>query len=144
MPDIGIKVTGADELRKALRRAGDAGLKRELAGANKAAAQLVVDRALPNVPIRTGKLKRSTRALGSQRSGRAVAGTARVPYAAAIHWGRGRGNVGSPPGNHPGRNVIRGRPFLWDAAQKSIVRVARTYEAAIEDLINRAIRGTRG
>lgn len=135
MPDATIRVEGADQLRRALRYAADAGLKKQLAKANKDAAQLVVDRALPNVPVRSGRLRKSVRALGSQRSGRAVAGRSSVKYAAAIHWGRKRGNVGRPPGNYKGLNPIKGRPFLYDAAHRNRARVIDQYEQAIRALV---------
>lgn len=138
--EVGIRVEGARELRAALRLAGGE-LGRALAAANKSAAEVVVEDALPNVPVLTGRLKKSVRALGSQRSGRAVAGKAAVPYGAAIHWGRKRGNVGWPPGNHKGPNTIVGRPFLWDAAQRQVPRIEPEYRDEIERLIDRAVRG---
>ena len=135
MPSATVRIEGADELRRALRYVGDAGLKKQLAKANKDAAALVVNRALPNVPVRSGRLKKSVRALGSQRSGRAVAGASQVKYAAAIHWGRRRGNVGSPPGNRNGTNVIAGRPFLYDAARAHRAQVVDQYEEAVRALV---------
>lgn len=125
-----VRVEGLDELRRVLRRVADKELTAALKEVHHAAARVVVDKALPNVPVRTGRLKRSVRALGSQRSGRAVAGSARVPYAGAIHFGRKKGNVGSPPGNHSGPNKVDGRPFLWDAIQSSTPEIERV--AAVE------------
>lgn len=116
----GVNVEGLDELRRVLRRVGNKELQATLKAAHQAAARVVVLKALPHVPARSGRLRTSVRALGSQKSGRALAGGARVPYAAAIHWGRKEGNVGSPPGNHRGRNVIVGRPFLRNAADDSL------------------------
>lgn len=137
MASPAITVEGADELRRTLRQIRDAGLTKELKAANKSAAQVVVERALPNVPVgKSGRLKRSVRALGSQRDGRVRAGTAKVDYAAAIHWGRKVGNVGSPPGNRKGGNAITGRPFLWDAAEAARNEVTDTYAAGIERLFD--------
>jgi hypothetical protein len=142
VPDIAIRVEGADELRRALRQVGDTGLGKALAVANKSAAQIVVKDALPHVPVRQGKLKSSVRALGSQRSGRAVAGKAGVPYAAAIHWGRNRGNVGASPGRM-GRNPIAKRPFLWEAAQRNVQRIEPEYRDEIEHIIEQAMRSAQ-
>lgn len=111
-------------LRRALREIGDKGLKKTLAGANKSAAQVVVDEALPHVPVRSGRLKAAVRALGSQKEGSAVAGNARVPYAAAIHWGRKRGGV------------IEGRPFLSTAAEVAEAKAADVYLEAIDGLLD--------
>lgn len=137
MPVRAVEVKGLNELRAAIRTTGDAGLKKSLAAANKTGADVVAKRAGPLVPVRSGRLRKSVRALGSQRSGRVRAGNAGVAYAAAIHWGRKRGNVGSPPGNHPGPNPIQGRPFLIEAAQRSIAQVRSTYARAIEELVAR-------
>lgn len=122
-----IEVDSAD-LRRALRQIGDKGLTKELAQANKTAAQVVVDVALPRVPVRSGRLRAAVRALGSQKEGRAVAGSARVPYAAAIHWGRKRGGV------------IQGRPFLSDAAEAASEKAADVYLEAVDGLLDKIRR----
>lgn len=127
MPAPVIKVEGAAELRRALRYIGDQGLKDALKDAHKSAAEAVVKRALPNVPVRTGRLRRSVRARGSQQDGRALAGTAAVPYAAAIHWGRKRGGV------------IKGRPFLWNAARESTSTSEKQFIEKLDVLLD-AIR----
>lgn len=134
-----IKVEGANELRRALRNVRVEGLGKQLGPINKSAAQIVAQDALPHVPVgATGRLKASVRALGSQKAGRVRAGSARVEYAAAIHWGRKRGNVW---GNKPGNNPIRGRPFLWEAAQRRREAVVEEYRDGIMKLIDRAVRG---
>lgn len=137
--DPQITVDGAVELRKAFRTI-DRDLGKALAGANKNAAQHVVKAALPDVPVQSGRLKKSVRALGSQRSGRVIAGRATVPYAASVHWGRKRGNVGRPPGNRKGRNPIPKNPFLWEAARREVPRIEPEYRATIMDLIETATR----
>jgi len=121
------------ELRREIRRLADSGLKTQMREANRSAAQVVVDAALPNVPVRSGRLRSTVRALASQKDGRAVAGSARVDYAAAIHWGRSVGNVW---GGRKAANPLRGRPFLWDAARSARRRVFDTYEAAIGRLLD--------
>lgn len=120
----GVVVEGLDELRRLLRQVADKELTDALKAAHKEAAKVVVAKALPNVPVRTGRLKASVRALGSQRSGRAVAGNKAVPYAAAIHWGRSSGNVSFKHGRYSkGQGAITGRPFLWNAAQESLPEI---------------------
>lgn len=79
-----VTVHGLKELRRALKAAEDAAGVALLKAAHKASAEAVVARALPNVPVRTGALRASVRALGSQTKGTAKAGGARVPYAAPI------------------------------------------------------------
>lgn len=119
-----VRVEGLGELRRLLRHIGDAGVKKALREANKSASALVVEKALPNVPVRTGRLKRSVRALASQRDARAVAGTASVPYAPPIHWGRVKGGF------------IKARPFLWNAAQQHQQEAADVYEYEIQKLLD--------
>lgn len=134
-----IDVDNAD-LRRALREIGDSGLKKTLREANKSAAEVVVEKALPKVPVRSGRLRRSVKALAGQKDAKVKAGTKAVPYAAAIHWGRKRGNVGTPPGNRLGGNVIPGRPFLWDAAQQARPEAVAVYEREMAALLNH-VRG---
>lgn len=141
MASVGLRVEGAEELRRAFRRAKEKGLQNELKAANKSAAEVVVRRALPNVPVRTGRLRSSVKALGSQRDGRVKAGTARVDYAAAIHWGRKQGNVGSPPGNRMGVNPVNGRPFLYNAAQDALNEVTAEYQSRVQALLERTLSG---
>lgn len=140
-PRVAVKVEGAKELRKAFKQAGDKDLLNALKAANKSAAQLVVEKALPAVPVRSGRLKASVRATATQRQGVARAGRSSVPYGAAIHWGRKRGNVGSPPGNRIAANPIRGRPFLWNAAQRGRQLVVEQYGTQIQHVLDGITRG---
>lgn len=132
MVAAGVRVEGAKELRAALKRAENQGLKTHLAAAYKSSSEVVAEKALPNTPVRTGRLRGSVRALGSQTRGQVKAGSAGVPYAAAIHFGRKVGNVWH---HKMGRNPIRGRPFLHDAARESTREVVAKFEAAIDRLL---------
>jgi HK97 gp10 family phage protein len=115
------------QLRRELRRA-DAGLKSELAAANKELAASIVDKALPQVPVRSGRLRASVRGLGNQAGAVGKAGGARVPYAAAIHWGRKQGGF------------IPARPFLRNAAKQVETQVVQVYEKRIRALFKRVSR----
>lgn len=128
--DLAVNVEGLKELRRAIKETGDKELPKALQRANKAAAERVVRAALPNVPVRTGRLRSAVRATGSQSAGRALAGGARVPYAQAVHWG-----TGPRPGLR-GPHDIKRRPFLWDAAQRQVGAVATEYEAEIDKLMD--------
>lgn len=135
MADPVVVIEGAQELRAVLRKLADRDLVLMLRDANRRAADIVVKKAEPHVPVRTGRLKASLRATGSQRFGEARAGSARVPYAAAVHWGRKVGNVGSPPGNRQGRNVVKGNPFLWNAIPEAEAQIIGEYTADIRRVI---------
>lgn len=139
-----VKVEGADELRRAIRETGDKDLAKSLRAANKTAAEIVAEAAIPHVPVgATGGLQRSIKAIASQTSGKVKAGSpARVPYAAAIHWGEGTGNINHTTGatlGRPERN-IQGRPFLWEAADRMLRQVIETYEGEIDELLDKAVR----
>lgn len=131
-----VSIEGANELARLIRKLGDDELRKMLRTANKRAAEIVVRKAEPHVPVRTGKLKASLRATGTQRVGDARAGGARAPYAAAVHWGRRRGNVGSSPGNHKGPNVVQKNPFLYDAAQQSTGEIVDVYTQEVNRVIS--------
>lgn len=130
-----VRVEGLRELRQAIKQAEDADLKKALTQANKTGAAVVARTAVGMAPHLTGRLAASIKPLASQTSGRVRAGSARVPYAAAIHWGRKRGNVGRPPGNRKRPNVIQGNPFLVNALQRSRNQVYLEYRKAIDSVV---------
>jgi hypothetical protein len=147
---LSVEVENLREIQRAIRQAGDTDLGRELRATNKTVAQIVVDAALPHVPVGTSKydkhkgaLRASVKASATQTAAYGKAGTpARVPYAAAIHWGEGTGNVNFKTGATVGRPLrnIEGRPFLWDAADRTINRAVREYEEAVQDVFDKAVR----
>jgi len=133
-----IEVEGAKELRKVFREIGDKNLGRQLRDANRIVSEMVVAAAVPNVPVRSGRLRRSVKALATQTTAYGKAGSQAVPYAAAIHWGEGTGNINATTGatfGRPARNIA-GRPFLWDAADRVIDRAVKEYEDAVQNILD--------
>lgn len=122
-----VQVTGAKELRKALRRMG-ADLK-DMQRTNKAAAEPVARRAREIAPRLTGRLAGNTRATASQREGAVLVGSRSVPYAGPIHFG------------WPARN-IEPNPFLYDALDDRRSEVVDIYEARVESLVRKLDRET--
>lgn len=121
MQDVSVRVEGASQLRRALRRAG-----RDLADlkeANSKVARLVASEAAVRAPRRTGKLAASIR--GNRAAGKAVvsAGKAQVPYAAPIHWGW--------PSRH-----IRPNPWISKTAQQTQPIWLRGYEQEIQQIVD--------
>lgn len=128
--DLAVNVEGLKELRKAIKETGDQALAKALAAANKAAAERVVAAGRPDAPRGpTGRLAGSVRALGSQSSGRAVVGGAKVPYAAAVHWG-----TGARSGKRGPHNIAR-NPFLLNAAERQTQQIAEEYEVEMDRLM---------
>lgn len=135
MNGVKIEVQGAKELRSILRQIGDKDLKTALREANKIVSQLVVAEALPNVPVRTGRLRQSVKALATLTTAYGKAGSAAVAYAPAVHWGTG------PRVGRKGPHNIARRPFLSDAADRVADRAAGAYQTAVQELLDRAVRG---
>jgi hypothetical protein len=164
-PPIGFAVDGLREIDRALRQLGGE-QRAELRATNKRAAQELLRRVMPNVPVgsvkyRSGKkvpggsLKRSVKQVVTTTSAGAKVGTpSRVPYGAAIHWGaRGwpkRADSQSMASNARRRGqrqhqaahrggTLKAQPFLWNAVQdmKRDGYYQRVYIDELEDLMRR-------
>ena len=129
-PPVKVRVDNLREVQRAIRRAADDDLKRELRAANKAAAEIVADKAKVLVPERSGRLKGSIAAQAGQRDAKVKAGTAsRVPYAGPIHFG------------WPARG-IRPQPFLYEALDDRIRQVREAYAKALREVVQKVNRST--
>lgn len=128
MGQPGIQVEGLDELRRELRRVRDSELDATMKLIHVELAREVIDKALPNVPVRSGALKGTVRAAGTVRDAIGRAGKASVPYAPIIHWG------------WPARG-IPSRPFLRDAAQSIERDIEDRYDKQVSDMLDRVIKG---
>lgn len=137
MAEPQVVIEGLNELRAALRQLGDRDLQKMLPSAQRKAAEVVVHRAQPKVPVRTGRLKASLRASGTLKGGSALAGGGRVKWGTTTHWGRKRGNVGSPPGNRKGENVVQGRPFLYEALHESEGEIVDVFTHEVQQVLDR-------
>jgi HK97 gp10 family phage protein len=117
------EIVGLRETQKALKALGDA-TKKELKSTHKEAAQIVVDGAMPYVPVRTGALGASMRAAATQTSGKVRVGNAAVPYAGAIHFG------------WPARR-IKPQPFIYDTLDGRRQEIAALYRERIFQLVKK-------
>lgn len=117
-----VTVEGLPALRRRLRRI-EGGLQ-ELKAVNKATADYIAAAARPGVPHRTGRLAGTMRTSGTNRAGVIRAGTARVPYAAVIHYG------------WPARNIAP-RPWVITAALRTEPAWTARYQERINDLVER-------
>lgn len=129
-----VRIEGLREVRKQLKDFDDKVGKDMLRDAHKQLAEKVVDLAMPHVPVKTGALKASVRPLGSVSAATGKAGGAKVPWAAAIHWGTG------PRPGLKGPHNIRRRPFLLDALHRLEPDAADEYAEQLRRLISR-LRG---
>jgi hypothetical protein len=121
--DIGIRVEGIAELTRTMRKAGKD--LSELKDAHTKAAQMVADRAAELAPRRSGALAGTIRPAKQANRARVMAGSAKVKYAAPIHWGWPARNIGS-------------QPFLTDAATETesawVEQYFRDVQAALDDV----------
>lgn len=95
-----ITVKGLREFKTALRKF-DGESHKKLRVAQNDAAQLVVNKARPKVPVRSGKARNSMRVASTQTATRIRAGGKRVPYYPWLDFG---GRVG--------KNNSVNRPFI--------------------------------
>lgn len=117
-PDL--KVEGARELRKALKRV-EGGVA-DLKAVHAEAAKIVETDAKRIVPKRTGRLEGSIRSSGQASQGVVRAGRASLPYAGVIHFG------------WPAHNISP-QPFLYDAVDARHDEVIDTYRDRVNQLI---------
>lgn len=136
MAGFGVQVHGGQRLTRTLRKAGHD--VKQLTRINKQAAGVVTVAAKARAPhgiktrksrkrYRPGKLSRSIRAGATTKAGVIRAGSTRVPYANAIHWG------------WPRRN-IKPNPFISEAAQATEAVWIKQYEAHM----NKVVRSVKG
>lgn len=130
----GIQVVGARELRRSLKAAGEdlADLKAANAEAASIAARASADLA-PRGP--SGKLQATIRGSGTKTAGIVRAGNKRVPYAAAVHWGRNYW----PNAKHSRRTKSKtsAQPFISEGAQNSEGQWLPVYERTVAGIIER-------
>lgn len=136
-----VTVTGAREVRRALREIEDAaakkGMQAELKSAYMAAARVVEIAAKQEAPRQSGKLAGTIKAKATTRGAAVtVGGTKATPYAAPIHWGwpsrpnKGRGWRGGP---------IRANRFLTRAAKDNADAVADALERGLREFVERVM-----
>lgn len=125
MSKAGVRVEGARELRRSLRRA--AGNLDDLKAAHGLAGAVVAGAAKPRTPRRSGRLASSVRSSGTTTAAVIRAGYASVPYAGPIHWGW--------PARH-----IKPQPWLSETATATEPSWLPIYEHAVEAVLD-TIRG---
>lgn len=132
--------TGIDrgDLRLALKAMDELGAdKSVIKQAGLEAAQILVLKALPLIPVRTGRLKNAAEAVGYKEGGAARVLFRKVPYANPIHWGwavvsyRHKGVL--KPGTYRG---IPPQPFFSEALGYTREEIFKTYDRLMQDYIN--------
>jgi hypothetical protein len=119
------EVEGAAQLRRTLKKAGVD--MKQLAAANREAAQTVAAAARPTTPVRLGNLAKSVRAGATQKAGIVRAGRGSLPYAGPIHWG------------WPARG-IKPHPWIADAAKATEPQWVSDYIEHVDRVLDQ-VRG---
>ena len=136
-----MKVTGAKELRKAIRQIEDAaakkGMQADLKGAYRTAARVVEVSAKQEAPRRSGRLAGSIKAKGTLAGASVVAGGLKaVPYAGPIHYGwpsrpnKSKGWRGGP---------IKANKFMTRALEASVPEVVDVLSAELQRVMNKVM-----
>lgn len=94
----------------------------QLKEAHGAAAKVAAGAAAQRAPVRSGRLKNTIRASGTNTAGVVRAGFKSVPYAGPIHWG------------WPSKGITA-NPFMSEGAQASENQWVPIYEAAVTKAI---------
>lgn len=122
-----VEIEGYKELSTTIRKLKDKGLRQELVATNKAAAMLVAREGGNTVPVQSGRLFKSIRALGSVKGAQVRAGTkVAVPYAGPIHFGWYQ-------------HSIEPQPFLYTARDRRHSEVKAMYAKDVPRLMQAAI-----
>ncbi len=138
-PDLDVKVEGLDDLRRALRKAGDKVTGKALGQAGKSAADIVAQAARPKVPVKTGRAASTLRAVVANGGGAVAFGGPRAPYAGFLDYGN---KVGS--GRGVGRNDSQPREFrragriVYPTLADKRDDVVATYEELVDDALRAA------
>lgn len=122
MTETGIKVEGLARLARTMKRAGQD--VTELKDAHTRAADTVAARARELAPRRSGNLANSIRSAKQAGRARVMAGNAKVPYAAPIHWGWPSRRIGA-------------QPFLSLAAQDTESQWMRQYVTDVQAALDK-------
>lgn len=121
----GVTVDGMKQLIKTMRQAGED--MADMKDANQAAATVALHGADQLVPRASGRLASSGRTARQAARARFQFGSARIPYAAIVHWGWPARGV---PADTYGTDGARKTEPIWTA----------TYTEALQAIVNR-VRG---
>lgn len=125
-----IKVEGLAQFARSLKKL-DADLPKAVRLANNEAAEVVVKYTLPLVPTRSGKAKRTVKAISTRTEGRARGGSKGAPYYPWLEFGGhvGRKHATARPYVKEGRylypSYLSHRAEVFQVLVKALAKVAR-------------------
>ncbi len=131
MPEA-LRITGLREFQASLKHA-DGQSQKQLRIVLNSAAEIVVARARPMVPRRSGRAAGSLKAQSSQRLARVKAGGAAVPYYPWLDFG---GAVGKS--NSVRRPFFKEGRYIYPAFTSSRGKVEEALEKGLSDLVKKS------
>jgi hypothetical protein len=117
-----IRVENLRAVQKALLDAGGPEARVALRQANIAAANVVIQAAIPKVPVRSGALLASMKPISDLYKAVVQVGSSSVVYAGPIHWGWPKWD-------------IKPQPFLQEAVKEVWMDVVALYEEKLRDTL---------
>jgi hypothetical protein len=137
MTDPAVHITGLKEFRRGLKEI-DAALPKALRVAHNRSAQIVVDDAVPKIPSRTGRARRSVRAASTQTKSRVKGGGKKTAYYPWLDFG---GVLASGPE----RPFIKRGRYIYQSFYANRDRFTEVLEDSLVDVAEQAgIEVTRG
>jgi hypothetical protein len=131
--ELKVEVGGLSQLSRGLK-ALDAGAPKELRIALNDAAQLLVDRARPDVPAVTGAARRSMVARSTRTSARVAVGGKRAPWFPWLDFG-GQGRVAGRPAP---REFLREGRYIYPTLRRIRPEIEQQLQESISTVIRRA------
>jgi HK97 gp10 family phage protein len=132
----GVSIEGLNKLLRALEQM-DEQAKADFKAAGLKAAEPVIARARQEVPVRSGALQGSIRSALTSRGVRIRAGSKKVPYANAIHFGQKRDR--RDEAYRFRRVAIKPNPFMFRAVDATKDEVLAVYEQHVIEIWNRNV-----
>lgn len=123
-----IDISGIRDFQRQLKQM-DADLPKMLRVVHNGAADLVVARARPKVPTRTGAAAGSLKARSSQREGRVAAGGRRAPYFPWLDFG---GRVG--PADSVERPFLTEGRYVYPTVRENNAEIQEVMSSGLADL----------
>lgn len=125
---FGARIDGLNSLLRRLESMSGE-MKAGLISAGMKAGRPTLVRAKLEVPVKSGALRDSIRLKPTRRGVRIAAGSRKVPYAAAVHFGHRRENLATP---YRFRQAsLKAQPFLFRAVDRTYPQVADIYLAEL-------------
>jgi hypothetical protein len=133
--------TGIDEgdLRLALRAMKELGADQSvIKDAGEKSAQILLDRARPLIPVKTGALRNAAKTKRVALGGAVTVTKKQIPYANPIHWGwlvvgsKTKGKL--KPGTYRG---IKPQPFFSEALGYTRDEIFKTYDRLMREYIDK-------